>query len=184
MISLFRGARLRALLPVCAVALLALTGCGSPTQTAQTDTPKAASVTVQDPWVKATDGGMTALFATLHNPGSSAITVLSASTPSAPVVELHEVVTAADGSAQMRPKEGGFVIEPGADHALAPGADHIMLMDLPAPIHPGDEVDVTLALSDGTSTSFKALAKDTTSGTEQYAPGSAAPSSGMSGMHG
>jgi copper(I)-binding protein len=54
---------------------------------------------------------------------------------------------------------------------LAPGGDHIMIMDLTAPIRPGDQVEVTLALSDGSTIPFTALAKETTGGEENYDEG-------------
>ncbi len=56
---------------------------------------------------------------------------------------------------------------------LAPGGDHIMILDLASPIRAGDQVEVTLSLSDGSTTSFMALAKATTGGEENYEPGAA-----------
>jgi copper(I)-binding protein len=97
--------------------------------------------------------------------------VLSAQTTASPMTELHEVATGTDGAMVMRPKEGGFLLEPGAPHALAPGGDHIMIMGLAAPVRAGDSVEVTLTLDDGSTTTFTALAKDTTAGEENYEGG-------------
>jgi hypothetical protein len=48
-----------------------------------------------------------------------------------------------------------------------------MILDLASPIRAGDQVEVTLSLSDGSTTSFTALAKAITGGEENYEPGAA-----------
>jgi hypothetical protein len=59
-----------------------------------------------------------------------------------------------------------------------------------SPIRAGDQVEVTLDLADGTTTSFTALAKDTTGGEENYensgpdAPMTMAPASSAAGHGG
>lgn len=128
----------------------------------------APAVTVSDPWVKTAESGMTAVFGTFSTTGSAPVTVLSAQTSASPRTELHEVVTGEDGAMTMRPRNDGFVIEPGTPRVLAPGGDHIMIMDLAAPIGPGDQVEVTLTLSDGSTIPFTALAKETSGGEESY----------------
>lgn len=161
---------------------LALTGCGGGSPAAATApaaaTPAAATapaaasaVTVTDPWVKTAESGMTAVFGTFSTSGGAPVTVLSAATSASPRTELHEVVAGADGAMVMRPKADGFVVEPGTPHVLAPGGDHIMIMDLASPLRPGDQVEVTLALSDGSTTRFTALAKETSGGAENYEGG-------------
>jgi copper(I)-binding protein len=114
---------------------------------------------------------MTAVFGTFSTAGPAPVTVVSAQTSASPRTELHEVVAGSDGAMTMRPKGDGFVIEPGTPHVLAPGGDHIMIMDLASPIRPGDQVDVTLSLSDGSTTRFTALAKETSGGEENYDSG-------------
>lgn len=160
---------------------LALTGCagGSPVEpTAPPPSPAAApaavpasAVTVTDPWVKTAESGMTAVFGTFTTTGAAPVTVLSAETSASPRTELHEVAAGADGAMVMRPKADGFVVEPGTPHVLAPGGDHIMVMDLASPIRPGDQIEVTLSLSDGSTTRFTALAKETSGGEEHYEGG-------------
>jgi copper(I)-binding protein len=185
--------RARGALLIAALGAVALTGCGAaPAPAAAQAAPAAAqpAVVVSDPWVKAVDSGMTAVFGTFSTPGSTPVTVVSAVTTASPRTELHEVATGDDGAMVMRPKEGGFTIEPGAPHSLAPGGDHIMIMDLASPIRPGDDVDVTLTLEDGSTVGFSALAKETTAGEENYEHGEGAMSdtsgamTGMSGMPG
>ncbi|WP_214405985.1 copper chaperone PCu(A)C [Pseudonocardia lacus] len=172
---------------------VALTGCGAaPASAPVTAAPAPAAapaapqpvVTVSDPWVKAAEGGMTAVFGTFTATGDAPVTVVSAATSASPRTELHEVLAKQDGSMAMQPKEGGFVVEPGTPRRLAPGGDHIMVMDLATPIRPGDGVDVTLTLDDGSTVAFSALAKQTTAGEENYEHGEAAGSGGMAGMSG
>jgi periplasmic copper chaperone A len=153
---------------------LALTGCAggpqaiAPLPPAAPAAVTAPAVTVTDPWVKTAESGMTAVFGTFSTPGARPVTVVSARTTASPRTELHEVVMGADGAMVMRPKADGFVIEPGTPHVLAPGGDHIMVMDLASPIRPGDQVEVTLSLSDGSTTRFTALGKETSGGEENY----------------
>jgi periplasmic copper chaperone A len=190
-----RSTRTTRALLAAAVGAVALAGCGAPA-TAEPAAPAAAApaaavgpaavpaaaLTVTDPWVKAVDGGMTAVFGVLTTTGAAPVTVVSAATSASPRTELHEVLAAADGSTTMRPKDGGLVVEPGTPHPLAPGGDHIMIMDLASPVRPGDRVEVTLTLDDGSTVGFSALAKETTAGEEDYDHGGA--DAGTSGTGG
>ncbi|MFJ1794478.1 copper chaperone PCu(A)C [Kitasatospora griseola] len=159
-----------------AICLFALTACGSDSSSgkaapsAAAVTAAAAPLTVKDPWVKASDSGMTGLFGTLVNTTGAQRTVVSGTTAVAEKTELHEVADV-DGKPMMRPKEGGFVIPANAGHELRPGADHIMLMGLTKPVKPGDEVTVTLTLDDGRTVQFTAVAKAFAGGKEDYNSG-------------
>ncbi|GAY12455.1 copper chaperone PCu(A)C [Pseudonocardia sp. N23] len=165
----------RGLLVAATAAALVLSACGSPaapaapaTSTAPAPTSTSTSgLTVTDAWVKPADAGMTAVFGTLTATGGP-VTVVSAATSASPRTELHEVVMNG-GAMTMRPKEGGFVVDPAAAHELKPGGDHVMVMDLASPIRPGDQVRVTFTLAGGGTVEFTALAKETTGGEETYA---------------
>lgn len=170
--------RSRALTSSLAVAALCVTlplaGCGTSTPptagATSSSTPSATrALTVENAWVKTGDSGMTAVFGQLHNSSAAAITITSATTTASMMAELHEVVMV-NGTMQMQPKKGGFVIPAGGSHALAPGGDHIMVMNMTKPIRPGDTVDVTLTLADGSKVVFSALGKDSTAGKESYVP--------------
>lgn len=153
---------------------LVLAGCGSNADDAPavkaTSSTAALPLTIENAWVKTADSGMTAVFGQLRNTGGSSITVISATTSASSRTELHEVVMVG-GAMQMRPKKGGFVIRPGATYPLAPGGNHLMLVGLKAPIRPGDKIDVKLSVADGSSVTFSALAKSSSGGKENYAPG-------------
>jgi copper(I)-binding protein len=168
-------------------ATLAIAGCAgggpsaAPAAPVAAPAPAAQAVTVTDPWVKTAESGMTAVFGTFSTTGSGPVTVASAQTSASPRTELHEVVAGADGAMIMQPKADGFVVEPSAPRVLAPGGDHIMIMDLASPIRPGDQVEVTLTLSDGSTIPFTAIAKETTGGEENYGGGDMHMSGGQDG---
>ncbi|MGI5157253.1 copper chaperone PCu(A)C [Microbispora sp. CA-102843] len=167
-------------LPAALAALLAAAACAAPAGTtaaspaaaqapASATATAAAPLSISDPWVKTARSGMSAAFATLVNTTGEAVTVVAASTPVSPSVELHEVV-GDGGTTTMRRKQGGFVIPAGGRHVLQPGGDHIMLMDVRTAVEPGAEVPFTLTLKDGRTVSFTAVAKDFAGANESYAP--------------
>ncbi|MDG4819198.1 copper chaperone PCu(A)C [Micromonospora sp. WMMD956] len=173
------------------VAAAAVAGCGSPDSTStaapdQTPSPSvsvsaaAGVLTVRDPWVKAADQGMTAAFGTLVNDGDTDVTITGAATDVSPM-ELHEM-TMKDGTMVMQAKQGGIVVRAKSSHALEPGGEHLMLMNLRQPVRPGDELAVTLTFADGRTQTFTAVAKPFTGAQESYAPGhGATPMPGTSG---
>lgn len=167
-----------------ATALLALAGCsdsdasgtsassGTSTGTSAESSALAGdSVTVKDAWVKAADSGMSAAFGELTNTGTQDVTIVSASTTASSMIELHETVENESGTMIMRAKDGGFVIPAGGELSLAPGGNHIMLMDLTAPMKAGDEVVFTLTFSDDSTLELTAPAKDYAGANETYEGG-------------
>jgi copper(I)-binding protein len=164
-----RGKLARALL---ALGLTGLAGCSGADATG--DAPpaqQAASVSIRDAWVKSADSGMSAAFGVLVNSGPTEVTVVSSASESSPVIELHETVENDSGQMVMREKDGGFVIPAGGEHALAPGGNHFMLMDLAEPVKAGDTVGFTVTFADGSTYDFDAPAKDYTGANEQYEHG-------------
>jgi len=159
-------------------ALVALAGCSSadsaPSGTGSAASGSAASgsaadsVSVDDPWVKAADSGMSAAFGDITNSGPEDVTVVSVTTPASTALELHETVENESGSMVMREKDGGFTVPAGGDLVLAPGGNHIMLMDLVEPVVAGDEVTFTLTFSDESTLDFTAPAKDYAGANESY----------------
>lgn len=163
------------------VAAIALTlaACSSGASTSS----DADSLTFTDAWAKAADSGMTAAFGEITNTSDHDITILSADSPSATVVELHEVVDDV-----MRPVDGGFVVPAGGTLTLQPGGFHLMFMGVTAPIVAGDDVTVTLTLGDKSAFTLTAVAKDFSGANESYDGGmdmsaepSMSPSASMGG---
>lgn len=162
------------------LAVVAPAACGSEaTTTPDEATNQAAttksSVTVEDPWVRATTGtkdpSMSAAFMVLDNDGDQEVTVTGASSPVTDMVELHEMALV-DGQSVMQEVQGGITLAPGRGQLLQPGGMHVMLMGLNEELAPGDEVDLTLELSDGSSIQVSAPVKEFTEETEHYhAPG-------------
>lgn len=125
------------------------------------------AVTLDEGFIKAMEAGkgMTAIFGTLHNNSDAEVNVVGFTTSLGEAkYELHEVV---DGVMQEKP--GGFKIPAGGTHELAPGGDHLMIMGYSEAIEPGDEVDVTLKLGDGSTVKVgKVPARFIASGEENY----------------
>lgn len=166
-----------------AFVLALASACGS--DTASSSATQASTVSVKDPWVKAADKGMTAVFGTLRNAADREAKVVSAAAESITSrVELHEMITDDSGQMVMRQKPDGIVLPAGKAHELAPGGDHIMLLDLTKPVRAGDEVRVTLTFADKSKKSFTAPARSFSGAQEDYQPGEGGMSDDMSGHGG
>lgn len=148
-------------------------GCAS-AGSADTPAPSAvqstgsSALTVSSPWVKSVETGMTGAFGVFTNNGSEDIRVVAARTPAASSVELHQTVRQADGTDVMSEAPEGFTVLAGGEFLLEPGANHLMLMGLTAPVLAGDQVPLTLELSDGSTVDFGATAKDFSGANESY----------------
>jgi copper(I)-binding protein len=123
-----------------------------------------------DPWVKAAEDGMTAAFGTLTNDTGRDLQLIAASSPAAGMTELHETTSDGSGGMSMQEKEGGFPVPDGGELVLEPGGNHLMLMDLAAPLQPGDEVELVLDFEDGTELRVTATVKDFAGAQEHYEP--------------
>lgn len=150
------------------VALLA-TGCTSPTAE-HSDHAMASEVVLEEQWASAGDGEMAAVFGTLVNHGHHEARIVSGSSPAAGHVEVHEVAGEA-GTKTMRPKEGGIVLPAGGSHELAPGGDHLMLMDLTAPLSAGSDIALTVQFEDGSTLPVTVQVRDFAGANEEYQPG-------------
>ncbi|MFI1916432.1 copper chaperone PCu(A)C [Nocardia sp. NPDC020380] len=133
----------------------------SNSQTSSDSSGKAADqVSFAEQWVKAADSGMSAAFGTLANAGNQPVTLVAAASPAAGRVEIHEVVADASGQKSMRPKAGGLTIPAHGAATLAPGADHLMFLELKQPLRAGAETPITLTFSDGSTKSVTAPVRD------------------------
>jgi len=103
------------------------------------------TISVDGAFSRATPGGakVGVGYLTIANTGSTADRLVAASSPAAGKVEIHEM-TMDGGVMKMRALANGLPIEPGKTAALAPGGNHLMLLDLKAPLKAGDKVPVTL----------------------------------------
>ncbi|MBL8359595.1 MAG: copper chaperone PCu(A)C [Rubrivivax sp.] len=103
-----------------------------------------AQTTVKDAWVRGTvpQQKATGLFAQLTSAGGGKL--VSASSPVAGIVEIHEMAMAGDVM-KMRAVTG-IELPAGKAVDLKPGGYHVMLMDLKQPLKEGDTVQVTFVI--------------------------------------
>ena len=105
----------------------------------------AAGVVVLEPWTRATAASAptAAGYMALRNDGSQPERVLSASSPLARAVELHE--TRMDGDImRMRQLDTGLMLPPGSTVRLDPGGTHFMLVGPSRAFKRGERVPLTL----------------------------------------
>lgn len=104
-----------------------------------------ADVVVSRAWSRATPKGAKVAggYLTVENRGAAPDRLLSASSPAAAKVEVHQMAIQ-DGIMTMRPLDEGLAIPPEATVTLAPGGEHIMFVGLAAPFEEGQRIPVTL----------------------------------------
>lgn len=107
-------------------------------------TPVLAQVAVADAWVRATVPQQQAsgAFMTLTAPQGGRL--VSASSPVAGVVEIHEM--AMDGNVMRMRAIPGLDLPAGKAVELRPGGHHVMLMALRQTLNAGDTVPITLVI--------------------------------------
>jgi periplasmic copper chaperone A len=104
-----------------------------------------AQTTVKDPWIRGTVAQQkaTGMFAQITS--ASGGKLVSASSPVAGVVEIHEMVM--EGNVmKMRELSKGLDLPAGKTVDLKPGGYHVMLMDLKQEVKAGDTISVTLVV--------------------------------------
>lgn len=114
--------------------------------------PALAQVTVTDAWVRGTVPGQKATGAFMNITSASDATLVSASSPAAKVVEIHEM--AMDGGVMKMRHVDKLMLPAGKAVQLKPGSYHVMLMDISQPLAEGQTVPVTLTFvgKDGKTT--------------------------------
>jgi periplasmic copper chaperone A len=107
--------------------------------------PSAGGIVIKDPFTRATPAGADTggAFVTIANNGKDADRFVSASSPAAKTVELHETVDD-NGVMKMEPRPEGWEIPAGGTLELKPGGKHIMLIGLTAPLEAGKKIRMTL----------------------------------------
>src|SRR5262245_31075833 len=90
-------------------------------------------IVVKQAWSRATPKGAQVAggYLTIENRGVAIDKLISAATPAAAKIEIHEMATL-DGIMIMRPVEGGLTIPPGESVTLAPGGSHLMFIGISA----------------------------------------------------
>lgn len=101
-----------------------------------------AQVTVSEPWVRATVPTQRAAGAFMQIKADASARLVSAKSPVANVVEIHEM--AMDNGVMKMRAIPGIEIPAGQKLDLKPGGYHVMLIDLKQQIKAGDTVPITL----------------------------------------
>lgn len=105
-----------------------------------------AQVTVKDAWVRATVTQQKATGAFMQLQSAQDAKLVSAQSPVAAVVEVHEM--SMDGGIMRMRAVPSVALPAGQAVDLKPGGFHVMLMDLKGQIKDGDTVPVTLVIED------------------------------------
>lgn len=155
---------------ILAAAPLALAAC-SPAAEPAADSPpapdQAAAVVVTDAWCRATPNGARAggCFATFTATTDDRLT--GGSTPRAAQLQVHEM-SMDGGMMKMGQIEGGLPLPAGQAVALAPGGNHIMLMELTQPLAEGETVPLTLTFATAPEVTVQAPVRRVTPGGEGH----------------
>ena len=104
---------------------------------------------VSNPFTRATPPGAKVAgdFMSIENQGKDADRLVSASSPVACVVEIHEMTM--DGGLMKMRAVKGVDLKPGATIELRPGGYHVMLEDLKRPLKDGEQIPLTLTFEKG-----------------------------------
>jgi periplasmic copper chaperone A len=104
--------------------------------------PAQAQTTVKEPWVRATVAQQMATGAFMQLTSAQGGQLVSASSPVAGVVEIHEM--AMEGNVMKMRAVKELELPAGKAVQLKPGGLHVMLMDLKQQVKAGDSVPLTL----------------------------------------
>lgn len=101
-----------------------------------------AQVVVEQPWVRGTVAAQKATGAFMTLKSDKPVSLISAASPAAKVVEIHEMKM--ENNVMKMQAVPKLDIVPGKSTELKPGGYHVMLIDLVKPLSKGDSVPITL----------------------------------------
>ena len=115
---------------------------------------------IEQAWARQVPGSdVAAVYLTLRNTGDKPVSVVAIESPLASSAMIHQTKIES-GMSRMRP-QSALVVQPGQAVKLAPGAIHIMLMDV-RPLTTGEIVPLVLKLADGSSVKVDAMVRPLT----------------------
>jgi copper(I)-binding protein len=103
-----------------------------------------AQITIKEPWVRGTVAQQKASGAFMQITSANGGKLVSASSPVAGLVEVHEM--AMDGNVMKMRAVPALDLPAGKTVELKPGGYHVMLMDLKQQLKPGEAVPLTLVV--------------------------------------
>lgn len=150
----------KSFLVLTAAAALALAGCSSDSGSTDESTAPAsgAEVTVSDAYIAQPASDTSAMFGLVSNTGSESVRIIGGSAPDVAMVQVHEFVKQ-ENTEVMQEVPDGLEVPAGGSVELKPGSYHVMLMDVTKDWAVGDEITVTLDLSNGQSVEVVAPVK-------------------------
>lgn len=128
----------------------------------------AADIMVQNPYARATppNAATSAVFVDIMNHSDNDRAIVSASTPAAGKVELHDVIMQGE---VMKMRQIEKIELPAQSHiSLKPGSLHIMLFELAKPLVEGEEIAVEVTFANGETQTFQAPIKKVMSGMKHH----------------
>ena len=147
---------------------------------AYADDYKLGNIAIGRPWARPTAQGVKigAAYLSLENKGSEADKLVSAASPVAANVQIHQT-TNEGGVMKMHEARGGVELAPGATIAFKPGGYHIMLLDLKQKLEEGQRIPLTLTFTKAGSINVE-VDVEKTSGSEHS--GGPMQDHGMTGL--
>ncbi|HYE45603.1 MAG TPA: copper chaperone PCu(A)C [Caulobacter sp.] len=122
---------------------LILAAAGALIATSALSAVKAGAIGISDAWSRPAPAGRNGVgYVTLTN-GGKADRLVSASSPVAGRIEIHESMVM-NGRAMMHPRPNGVALPAGKTVQLKPESWHLMLIGLKKPLKVGETVPVTL----------------------------------------
>ncbi len=123
-----------------------------------------SDIMVHDAYARATPPSAvnSAVFTTLMNHSDKDRAIVSATTPAAGKVELHDVIV--DGDVMKMRQVQQITIPANGEAVLKPGSLHIMLFDLKNGLKEGEQIEMTLTFANGETQTFEAPIKKVMSG--------------------
>jgi periplasmic copper chaperone A len=107
-----------------------------------------AQVVVTDAWVRGTVAGQKTTGAFMQMKSATDVFLTGVASPAARIVEVHAMKI--DAGMMKMSAVARLPLPANKTVELAPGGYHVMLMDLPRPLQPGDIVPLMLTFEDKT----------------------------------
>jgi len=125
--------------------VVALVACLTAAAGVAADEYRLQTLRIVHPFARATPPGAQSggAYLTIENSGTTAATLVSAASPVAGAVELHQMAT--DGGMMTMRAVRALDVPPGGKLELKPGAYHLMLLDLKQPLKVGDKFPLKLS---------------------------------------
>jgi periplasmic copper chaperone A len=147
----------------CTAALtsLLLVGCSGGAPQPEAAVQPDGGVVITDAWVRSTPNGLGAAYFSIVSPTDDRLVAAGVDSTIAGAVELHEIAEN-DGRMVMR-EVAGIPLPAGESVRLEPGGFHLMLLDMPAMLAVGQQIEIRLVLERAGSVTILAAVRESPS---------------------